>query len=442
MRSKLLILLFALTCLFIIFNRNEYARNQYVSDKGGYYLYLPALFIYHDLQHLSFYPAVDSTYHIQVGYSLHDINGNKLNKYHCGVAALSAPAFFVAHAFCLVTHAYPADGFSMPYQLTGLLNSILFVIAGLVVLRMFLLRYFSDGIVAMTLLCIAFGTNLYAYTAFEGSMSHAYSFALFCGLMYLTDTWYASPPKKLITVLLGLVMGLIFIVRPVNIIAFIIPLFWRVNSISSFRERLSYWKKYAGHVLTICFCVFKVSMLQLSYWKLTTGHWLHYAYQGESFDLLHPHIIDGLFSYKKGWFLYTPVALVAFTGFYFLWKKDRKTVPAMLFFFVPMIYVVFSWRTWWYGCGFSCRPMVETLAFLAMPLAALNEHFYAIRGKLKKVLYSSILAFMVVLNIFQTYQYSIWLLQCDQGMNAKQYWYIFGMANPKPGDYGKYLEKE
>jgi hypothetical protein len=65
------------------------------------------------------------------------------------------------------------------------------------------------------------------------------------------------------------------------------------------------------------------------------------------------------------------MAIVMLLGFIPLWKKDKKLAPALGVFMVVIIYSIFSWSQWWYGGGFSCRPLVETYPVLALPLAAL-----------------------------------------------------------------------
>ena len=307
MKSKLIILIFALVSVIIVFNEDKQDHNQFGSDACGYYLYLPALFIYHDLDKLSFYPALDSEYNhtLEIQCSLYNINGNKLDKYPVGVALFELPFFLFAHAYSYSTHQYKTDGFSIPYQLAGIFSNILWVVIGLFVLRKFLKRYFSDNITALTIICVTFGTNLYAYNSFIIGMSHPYSFFLFACLLLLTDEWYSKPPEWLTSLLLGLVLGFIFIVRPINLIAIIIPLFWMVSSSSSLKERVKLFNENYRHILITLVVFISIVFVQFGYWRYITGHWLFYSYIDEGFNFLHPHIVKGLFSYRKGWFVYT-----------------------------------------------------------------------------------------------------------------------------------------
>jgi hypothetical protein len=81
--------------------------------------------------------------------------------------------------------------------------------------------------------------------------------------------------------------------------------------------------------------------------------------------------VDGLFSYRKGWFLYTPLALFGMIGFIPLYRRHRGLVLPLLLFFAVSFYLIFSWHQWYYGWGFGCRSLVGSLAVQSIPLTAL-----------------------------------------------------------------------
>jgi hypothetical protein len=87
-------------------------------DVCGYYYYLPALFIYKDLQKVAFHPELDKKYNYQDGdfyAALPCVSGNLVMKYSAGMAVMYAPAFFIAHALAKPL-GFEADGFSPIYQ--------------------------------------------------------------------------------------------------------------------------------------------------------------------------------------------------------------------------------------------------------------------------------------------------------------------------------------
>ena len=60
-------------------------------------------------------------------------------------------------------------------------------------------------------------------------MSHVYSFALFAVFILLTQKWYKNPSVKN-SVLVGLLSGLISLIRPTNIIIVLIFVFYFISA--------------------------------------------------------------------------------------------------------------------------------------------------------------------------------------------------------------------
>ena len=87
-------------------------------DAFGYYMYLPGMFIYHDVTQLKWLPGIDKKYGVTGGDGIQaemQKNGNYAFKYLGGVAMMEAPLFFIGDQ--VAKHSsYPADGFSKPYQ--------------------------------------------------------------------------------------------------------------------------------------------------------------------------------------------------------------------------------------------------------------------------------------------------------------------------------------
>jgi len=412
-----------------MFNRESDWHGKVLTyDKSGYYLYLPAVFIYHDLGQLSFYHNIDSIYKPsgdRVWYSIYDQpNHKRINKYPVGVSCMELPFFILTHSWCKWTNYPAADGYSKPYE-WGVISAVIFwTIVGLLFIRASLMRYYSDTTVLITLICIALGTNLYHYTFFDMGMSHPFSFALFSALLFFTAKWYDNYKLRDACVL-GLLAGFIFITRPTNLLVIIIPIFWEVNSKHLLKERFAkLWRRKLQILLALVVFSF-VIIVQLGYWKYVTGHWWFYSYIGERFNFAEPHILDGLFGFRKGWFVYTPLAFVAFAGFYYLYKDGNKTLPVFFIYFLINFYITFSWAAWWYGGGFSCRPLIETYAILALPLAAL-VHRIVTRVKLGVRIVAIVCGtFFISLNMFQSYQMAIGILHWER-MTADAYFYIFG----------------
>ncbi|MCW3121962.1 MAG: hypothetical protein JWQ38_1454 [Flavipsychrobacter sp.] len=429
MRSRLVILLFAFVSVYVLFNMEMQKKNQFQWDASGYYLYMPAIFIYHDLAHFSFYHEVNEKYMISYGedtYGLYDTRvGRKNDKYAIGTAVLQLPFFLIAHAFCVATQVAPADGYSMPYQLAGYAGNIFWICMGLLFISVLLRRYFNENITAFTVLCIAFGTNIYCYTIFAPAMSHPYGFFLFAGVLYYTDAFYRKQKAKYMY-LIGLLLGLVLIVRPVNIVVAIIPLLWEVYDKQSFITRMQLLGSKLKAISVTMLIIFLVALIQMAYWKYSSGQWIYYSYVGEGFKFTRPHIINGLFSYQKGWFVYTPIAFISMLGLFATWKANRKIVPALSIFFLLMFYIVFCWKGWWYGGSFSARALIEALPVTALPLAYMFQSIYS-KGSMLilKISFSVLMSFFIALNLFQSYQYSMGVIHYVL-MNKAYYWRSFG----------------
>jgi len=67
------------------------------------------------------------------------------------------------------------------------------------------------------------------------------------------------------------------------------------------------------------------------YYKAGTGSWWQDGYSGLGFDWLEPHLMDGLFSYRRGWLVYTPVMLFALIGVFQLPKQ--WVLPVIIFLY-------------------------------------------------------------------------------------------------------------
>ena len=438
---KLKILCFGtlLIYIYIILNINYWKDNRSLHwDKSGYYAFLPATFIYHDLDRMDFITPMNEKYHFVPGVDYYGLveqsNGKRLERYHLGVSLFQLPFFAIAHLVTVSTEVYPADGYSPYYMLAVCISSAFWAVLGLYILGAFLRRYFNDYSTVFAVLLLAFGTNLYAYSTFETGMSHPYSFFLIACVLNFTDMWYKTGRKKWV-VLLGLTFGLIFIVRPVNIICLLLPLLWQTDT-QRLKNRLAFFLEQKANIIIAIVVGIAVCAVQFAYWKYVTGDWLVYAYKDEHFNFADPRIWDGLFSYRKGWFIYTPIALVAFLGFFL--NRYTRLLPALLLTIAVAIYVTFSWEQWYYGGSFGCRPLIDFLAVMAFPLASVIQYLSE-RRKMLSVASSILLFAFIFLSLWQTFQFKKGVIPWDKTTRA-YYWKVFFDIKPNP-EYQKLLDK-
>jgi hypothetical protein len=334
-------------------------------DVVSYYAYLPATFIYHDptlkfIEKKQPYPEI-----------LFWPNKTSDNKYvikmSLGLSYLYAPFFFLAHATVGLTHQNPS-GFSPHYKYFLLLSGILYYLIGLLVLRKILRMLFSEYLTAFVILTIALATNLFYYGSTEATMPHVYLFALTNIFILTTIRWYESP-GYLKTILLGVLTGLISLIRPTNLIVLVFFFLWDIKTWKDLNVRFKTLMRYFHHFIIIGILIFIIWIPQFLYWKTATGHWVFFSYIGERFYFLHPQILNGLFSFRKGWLLYTPVMIFAVAGIPVLWHRRREFFWPVLILFVLHVYLIYSWWCWWYGGSLGSRPMIDIYGPLAVSMA-------------------------------------------------------------------------
>jgi hypothetical protein len=266
-------------------------------------------------------------------------------------------------------------------------------------------------------------------------MTHAYSFALFSVFLYSIIQLFKTPNIKY-ALLSGALAGMISLVRPSNFIIIILFVFWGVGSFNDLRERiLFYFRKF--HLLLIMILAFiAVWVPQFFYWYHISGSiFLNtYGEAGGHFFFDNPQICYTLFSYRKGWLLYTPMMIFAIGGLYFLYKENKKTFLAVLVYLILNIYVISSWWCWWYGGGFGQRSFVESYAIMAFPLAALIA--WTMRRKLiLKIFFLLVLAGTAYFTLFQNMQYKKGSIH-NKAMTKTSYWINFMKLYPSQQYWG------
>ncbi len=431
--STYLIYILVIALLAQGITRKRYRSAGYIHwDVISYYAYLPAVFIYKDLS-LKFIDDLPRDFEGSI-WRIPTDNGRFTLKYPIGTAIMILPFFFTAHIISNLA-GIEASGYSWPYHFFILIAALFYLLAGLLYLRKVLLRYFSELTVMICMVILAIGTNIFYYATVEPGMSHIYSFFLFSAFIFHYTRFYRGD-RWIDALSSGLISGLILLVRPSNsILLLCFILLYRGHL------RMKDWYNYLWRrrfrLLVMFTVVLCIVFLQFSYWKFSTGKWIYYSYGEERFYFLKPHIIEGLFSYRKGWLLYTPLMTLAIVGFLFLKKKAPDLFYPILVFTILNIYLVFRWWCWWYGGSFSARALIESYALLSVPMGATVERLWK-SGTLARVASSLIIIFFIYVNMFQSRQYRISLLHYES-TSKELYWAVF-LSNEKPGNYEELLD--
>lgn len=400
-------------------------------DVMGYYLYLPLIFIYHDLgitdiqvvsDLISQYELSDSFYQAWLADT-----GYWVIKYTAGEAILLLPFFLIAHLLTIILGFTP-DGFSIIYEYSILVGCLTYVTLSLVLLRKILKRFFDDKVTAFTLCCIIFGTNYFIQVSNNPADIHFILFFLYTILIEATVTWHERPSfSSMLTIAVSI--GLIIITRPTDIICILIPTIYGIYSTASYKDKVAQLKKHGKQLFMAATIVAIICLIQLRYWKFVSGHWLINSYNnpGEGMDFLNPHIWQVLFSFRKGWYIYTPLMLLGTIGIYFIHRFHREIAWPITLFFASNLYLVACWSCWWYASSFGQRAFIQSYPLMAIAIGSLILATSESKMRLVRIGIPLLMTLLIALNLFQSWQYRQHIIHPNR-MTRKAYFANFGVT--------------
>ena len=423
MVKKLWVFVFVITITLFYQGRDFNSRYErsISSDGKGYYAYLPAIFIYQDPNY-KFVDAMELQYYPEdLSHAKHfknkQRNGKSVNKYFPGLAILYLPFFALSSLYAWLA-GIPIDGYSNPFQIGIGIAHVFYLFFGLYLIFRFLQKLnINSKISSFLLITLIFGTNIYFYIVYQHAVGHIFYFFLASVLIWLTYKLIESKKTKWIGRICVL-MALIFIVRPTNILMlFFIPFIFQLfneNLIVFLRTHFR-WKEI---IIYVPFS-FLVLMIAPVLWKWQCDLWIVYSYNKEGFNFRTHNWIKFLFSYRKGWFLWTPLAFIYFSlASYFLFKKSIALGLKFIIPFFITIYVLSSWWYWAYGDSMGQRSMIDFYPFLIIGVAVILQNF---KYKNAVILIAIPLS---LLNIVQAFQVRYGILKGDH-TDSKAYWNHF-----------------
>ncbi|MFT5821122.1 MAG: hypothetical protein ACI8ZM_002371 [Crocinitomix sp.] len=404
-------------------------------DTMGYHVYLVELFTDGDINipDLAHYEGIMATYEntstLYQFVSLDsEIGGGFITKYTAGWAILHGPFIYLGHLYA-GWMGYPQDGFSTPYQVSAIIASLFYTLLGLVLLRKVLLHFFTEKLTSVLLVILVLGTNYLHMNSACTGLAHVSLFTLYASLLYFTIQFHKKKTFKS-AVFIGLSLGFLVLIRPTELVAALIPLLYGVTSFTSFKTRLVEVFKTRYYYIAIGVMIL-VGSIQLFVWKYTTGSFLFYSYvhNGEALDFNHPHLMEVLFSFRKGWFVYTPIMVLLILGFISVYKKNKALFIGTLAFTVINLYIISSWTIWWYAGSFSSRALEHSYPtyILLIGFGLVGLAYY------KKVILGIFITLCVILNLFQTYQIRHEILHLSH-MTKPYYFSTFGQTTAQTSE--------
>ena len=139
-------------------------------------------------------------------------------KFPIGTAICEAPFFFIAHLFMLATDPAGATGFGGAYEYAIGICGIFYFCVGFSFLYATLKKIYGGSEAFFTCLALMLGTPLVLYGTKYASFSHIYSFAVTAVFIYLTVIIDESSHETLISFFMGLLAGLLFMIRNINVL--------------------------------------------------------------------------------------------------------------------------------------------------------------------------------------------------------------------------------
>jgi hypothetical protein len=421
---------FSLITLILICSSISIYRITNVSDKElswdvlGYYLYLPSTFIYHQpmLNDYTWLKKINEEKKLTGTLYMVSTNdkGEPMYFFLMGMSMLYLPFFLIGHAMA-GRLGFPMDGFSPPYQYAIVIGAIIYTLIGLIFLRKNLRHFFSEGISALIMIIIVFGTNYIHHLTLKNLETVNMLFMLVNIILWNTIKWHENQKFKNLLAI-GLCSVLMVLVKPSEVFVILLPILWNVTSLETFKEKLSLFWAQRKSILVVIGISFLLAVPQLVYWIMKTGHILYDSYKnaGVGLDFFSPHIINILFSYRKGWLLYTPVMIFPLIGWYFLFKQNRKIFLATAAYFFISFYVISSWTEWWYGAAYSTRPLITLYPILGICLGYFLVYLKE-RKLMLKIAFGAIVVFFIFLNQFQWWQLKHYIL--DPYRTTKDYYW-------------------
>lgn len=427
-KSYSLLVVWFIIAILIAAKVKYFQKNIFAYDNFGYYLYLPAAFINHDAGFKDFKRIEDlnKKYNCTTNYYqlMQSPKGGLVIRMYAGTAILLTPAFFVGHGVAILT-GYPADGFSLPYQMSVIIFGLLLSIFGLVYARKILLKFFPDKLAATTLLVLYLGTNLLFFTTLGNPMPHAYLFNLYIFLIWFTIRWHEDP-SWISAAAVGAFLGIIIAIRPSDLIVVLIPLLWGIYSKDSFLRKAklvwSHWKQF----MLLAFVLMLFALPQLFYWRAQAGEYILSVYTdpGSQMHWSHPNLLNVLFSFRKGWLIYSPLISLALLGIFIsLWRN--RSIFLFSFIFVALnIYMISCFSSL---ISYGWRAFIQSYAVLLLPLGVTIE-FIFLRPKWVSWLMFTAIALLMYLNVVQAWQTGLGVIDGSR-MTKEAYVKVFGKWN-------------
>lgn len=333
---------------------------------------------------------------------LNAANANYVSAYPQGNSIIWMPFLWLSTLLdfgLLDSYGLLFNGHELTYTFAIQVAASLFFTLGIYFTYKFLVYFFSKKISLIAAVLSAFGGQMLAYTLFYTGYSHVYEYGLFAFILYaatyLGKQVHIKFKQKLIFTFLILTVGILISVRVVDGIL-LLPIV------------LLLWPKKKLMLLSLLGIILGVVLFALnnlnSFGCLScTG----YGASGQGLSLSVFNLPQLLFSDVRGWFIYTPLALLSIFGTIFMFIKNRFSPLENIRHFAYLAAIILLttvytfWPNWWGGDSLGQRFLLVLTPLIAYGIAVLISEF---KQKLFRII---IFSFILV---FSFYSFSLNIL--------------------------------
>lgn len=365
MKSKLKTPLILISLAAILFTIFYFIGSPYIfSDGYGYYHVGKTL-----VTEGNFVTSNQPDYYPYTGHAVMQFEDHYTTVYSPGNAILWWPFLTVGKIFnsgTVYTEYHQAfNGHHISDGVLIAIASIFYsVLAIYFIYKILKMLGFRTKISIFAIASLWLSSYILGYILINSSFSHSYEVFTLCGLLYTFLKGVKDKNNKYL-ILSGLFGGLNVLIRPFNLII-LIP----------FVLYLIYKKDFKKLIFFITGGVVPALILFLynynSYGAIfTTGY---QELWGVGLSLSQFNFFKLLFSTVRGWFIYTPVALISIIA---LLKYSFKDVKKTLLFVIPIFLTIFIysfWENWWAGDSIGQRFFIVLIPFACIGLAYLLQN--------------------------------------------------------------------
>lgn len=326
------------------------------NDGVGYFAYLHSVVVDHDLDFTNEYAAAraEGVSYYPPLLDRRTATGLLANYFPVGPALISSPAYLVT----LAARPSGEPQFLPPFSVMISLVSLLLGLLALVLSYRLAAAVTKPEAALAGVVGAGAAMSFIYYLLYEPSYSHTFSACAVAAFLYV---WWRGRDNRTLVgwIALGLLGGAMGLIRYQDGPLLLIGLLDRPRR---------WW-----HLVAFFGAALVAFAPQLAVDGVLFGTWLPARPPGQDLQFFPGHYLEVLFSTHYGLFTWTPIAILAVAGLYFL--PHRRLQLAFVYAFVVEVLIGGAAPDWFGGFSFGSRRFVSLMPFFAIGLAAMATRF-------------------------------------------------------------------